>query len=767
MALLTDAVEDGGETLVLRLTNPSGATIGTAEAVGTIANVAPPAGTADTFTASFEQMPSEHDGSGTFTFHARFSAAPGVSFQTIRDEWFAVTGGTVLKAKRVDGSNMLREVHVQPASNGDVTLTLEGGRACTTTGAICTGDGRKLANTVTATVQGPPGLSVADARVEEGANVTLDFAVSLSRAASGTVTVDYATSDGTATAGNDYTATSGTLTFAAGETMKTVSVPVLDDAHDEGEENLTLTLSDPTGGAYLEDATATGVIENSDPMPQAWIARFGRTVTGHVLDAVSDRIAASREAGLRVSVGGRQLSFAEAARDEGQGAAGLAGDRDGEARLAALGAWLRGEDGGEAHGETRALTGRDLLLGSSFSLTEGTDESGHAAIWGRMAVSAFDGREDGVTLDGDVTTALLGADFARERWTAGLVLSRSAGNGSYRGPTSGAVSSTLTALHPWGSLRASERLSLWAAAGWGEGELELAPAGEDPMKADLSYAMTAAGFVSELLAPGREDGARLALKGDARLTRTSTDAGDMPSAAADVWLIRAGLEGSRRFALEGASLVPSVELALRRDGGDAETGFGADLGGGVSLNDPALGLTMDLSARGLLTHEASGFREWGASASFGFDPDPSPLGLKASLRQDWGAASKGGADTLLHRPTLAGLEDEPGAFDADSRLEAELGYGFAVFGGRAVATPHAGWSGSGGDGTFRLGQRLNVGAAEWKLESAFGGTGRSVTAGYAWRLGSAVEFGLDLTRSEPANDNRAQHEVALRLTMRW
>ena len=51
------------------------------------------------------------------------------------------------------------------------------------------------------------------------------------------------TSDGTATAGSDYTATSGTLTFAAGETAKTVSVPVLDDAHDQSSETLTLTLT--------------------------------------------------------------------------------------------------------------------------------------------------------------------------------------------------------------------------------------------------------------------------------------------------------------------------------------------------------------------------------------------------------------------------------------------------------------------------------------------------------------------------------------------
>ena len=114
----------------------------------------------------------------------------------------------------------------------------------------------------------------------------LAFKVTLSRAASGTVTVDYATADGTATAGADYTAASDTLTFAAGETAKTVSVTVLDDSHNEGTETMTLTLSNASG-ARIADATATGTIENSDLMPAAWLARFGRTVAEQVVDAVA------------------------------------------------------------------------------------------------------------------------------------------------------------------------------------------------------------------------------------------------------------------------------------------------------------------------------------------------------------------------------------------------------------------------------------------------------------------------------------------------
>ena len=102
-------------------------------------------------------------------------------------------------------------------------------------------------------------LSEADAEASEGEDTTLEFVVTLDPATEGTVTVDYATADGAATAGEDYTATSGTLTFEAGETAKTVSVPVAADTEDDGGETLTLTLSNASG-AGLGDAEATGTI---------------------------------------------------------------------------------------------------------------------------------------------------------------------------------------------------------------------------------------------------------------------------------------------------------------------------------------------------------------------------------------------------------------------------------------------------------------------------------------------------------------------------
>ena len=181
-------------------------------------------------------------------------------------------------------------------------------------GAVETSGGLRLNAAVSASVAGPPvGVSVADAEVDEGEGAVLSFAVTLSRAAEVAMTVDYATSDGTAQAGADYTAASGTLSFAAGESSKTIEVSVLNDSHDEGDETLTLTLSNASTGV-LSDSEATGTIKNHDPMPLALVARFGRTAAVYVVEQVEERIAAPRGPGFEGRFAGRPLRARSGAR---------------------------------------------------------------------------------------------------------------------------------------------------------------------------------------------------------------------------------------------------------------------------------------------------------------------------------------------------------------------------------------------------------------------------------------------------------------------
>ena len=324
-------------------------------------------------TASFVSVPAEHDGSGKFWLELTFDAPVAQGSRKHIRALLGVTGGVVKKLRRKAGRLDHWKIRVEPSSHDAVTVSLAPSPACGETGAVCTPDGRTFTTAIATRIQGPPGLTVADAEVDEEANAVLAFAVTLSRAPSGTVTVDYATADGTATAGSDYTARSGTLTFAAGETGKTVSVPVLDDAHDEGSETLTLTLSSPSG-AYIEDGVATGTINNSDLMPKAWLGRFGRTVADQVLDAVEGRMTASRVAGTELSVAGRRIS--------GAGASDALEKHESGAWREALTDWLRGEEEDAAEGQVKD---RDFLTGSSFALTRGTAEGGFGAPGRRCA----------------------------------------------------------------------------------------------------------------------------------------------------------------------------------------------------------------------------------------------------------------------------------------------------------------------------------------------------------------------------------------------
>ena len=100
--------------------------------------------------------PASHDGSSEFTFEIEFSEEFGLGYATLRDHAFNETGGSVERAQRTDKpSNIPWLITVKPQGNGDVTIELPATTDCGDEGAICTGDGRKLSNSLNFTVSGP------------------------------------------------------------------------------------------------------------------------------------------------------------------------------------------------------------------------------------------------------------------------------------------------------------------------------------------------------------------------------------------------------------------------------------------------------------------------------------------------------------------------------------------------------------------------------------------------------------------------------------
>ena len=252
---------DQDKTIKVRVTFRDNAD--NAESLTSVATTAVAAQPTSLLTASFANVPADHNGSN-FTFQLSFSENVEAGYARIRDHAFTVTGATIASASRItQGSNQGWNVEVNPTGNGSVTITLPETTDCNASGAICTDDERKLSHATSEIVAGPPAISVSDANVQEAEGAVLEFSVTLSHLSSRTVTVAYATSDGSAQAGSDYTAKTGTLTFNAGDTSQTVQVTVLTDSEDESQETLTLTLSNPSQ-ATLDDGTGTGTIENGE-----------------------------------------------------------------------------------------------------------------------------------------------------------------------------------------------------------------------------------------------------------------------------------------------------------------------------------------------------------------------------------------------------------------------------------------------------------------------------------------------------------------------
>ncbi len=600
------------------------------------------------FTGSFgDATLAGHDGSAfELDFHLNHDP-PGLSYRTVKSGLFTVTGGTIKKARRITrGKNKDWRIRVVPDGMGDVTVTLKTTTDCAATHAVCASDGRMLKGGAQALVPGPAAFfSVADATVSENWGARLEFVVTLNRALSRVATVAYATSDGTATAGRDYTAASGTLTFAANETSKMVLVRVLNDAHNEGPETLTFRLSSPSGAA-LSDATATGTIINTDPVPQAWLARFGREAAGHVAEAIAERLRGEQR--TRVVLGGHDLGSGESIRlAEGAG-------KGPGARLIGN-AWMPG--GAPRTGEDADVSWREreigeVLLASSFHLAsaENPDAGSRWSLWGRGARSFFDGREDSLTLDGDVTTAAVGVDREGDRWLLGFAIARSAGDGSFRegGPCdrgcAGKVESALMGFYPYARYRVSETFSVWGALGHGRGDLTLGPEGMGSIDTDVEMSMAAAG-ARGVLFPAREPGGfELALRTDVLATSTRSDtASDLVATKSDTSRVRLLLDGSRSFQAGDGVLTPSVEVGARYDGGDAERGGGFEMGAAVRYASG--GLSMEAGARGLVTHAEEDYDEWGLSGSVLYAPGADGRGLSMQVGSAWGTDS-GGAERL-------------------------------------------------------------------------------------------------------------------------
>ena len=405
------------------------------------------------------------------------------------------------------------------------------------------------------------------------------------------------------------------------------------------------------------------------------------------------------------------------------------------------------------HGETMSADSRDIkeiLAGSEFVLplnaTAGSVASS-MAFWGSGEYRDFSGESDDLDWDGDLTGFQLGLDARlRNNLLVGVAVSMLETDVDYEDDTGilgkGDYELDLTSAHPYIGWRADE-LDLWATVGYGTGDLEITPdnGGSTPITDDFDVnLLTVGGGGSGML--WQDDATTLRLKGEVSQTTLEVEGGDDNDFAEqeiDATSLRVALEATRSRRLAGGGIFePSVEVAARYDGGDGETGGGAEVGGALRYRNPATGLTADGRIRALIGQGGS-YEEWGISGTVRVAPGTDGQGLSFSLSPGYGDNGSGIQELWRH-----GLVDETSTATTDDyamKLDARVGYGFG----------------------FTLNEHHGILTPYSELTY---GTTDSYRMGLNWAAGERFDLTLLGERREPTT-NPAEHAVLLKGEVRF
>ena len=547
----------------------------------------------------------------------------------------------------------------------------------------------------------PPALTIADASAKERAG-EIAFRVSLDTPSGRPVAVKYRTEEGTAKPGEDYGDTDGTVTLEAGQTAATIRVRLLNDTLEEPDETFTvrlMELENELTHAELADSTAIGTIIDDDvSVAQVWLARFGRTVATHVVDAVGERLNEAAGRSSEAAIAGHPLQPAPIPAE-----------------------WQE-----STPIPYRTLVGHELVAGSSFRLASSGDEDEAAdggskwTGWGRGAVTRLAGKEPkaDLLLRGTIATGTAGVDYDWGGVLTGLAMAYTGGGGNfqtdepYLEPRSGMAESWLLSAHPYARVSVVDGLEVWGLLGYGLGMMTLTE--DASVNTNITLMMGAAGVRGMLLTPAANGGFGVVVSSDGFAMRANGEAaGRQPAVEADAVRGRLLLEGSYDAHLgDGSVLIPMVEAGMRYDAGHAEEGFGAELGGGVRYVKPEWGLTATANGRFVLAHQDRGFQEWGLRGSLQWSPGAGGMGPSLGVNTSVGTAASG-----VQRLWSQGATPIPAAPESDApagRLDAQLGYGMSVdlLGTDALLMPYAGLTlADGGTQAYRVGGRANLGPA--------------------------------------------------------
>ncbi|MFC5649782.1 Calx-beta domain-containing protein [Paenibacillus solisilvae] len=276
--IVNEDMYEGDENFTMTLSNPTGdATIGNGSATVTIADNDPdvPRYPGVLEFGNVNYSIDENDGSGMIQVTIKRSGGSDgwtavdyafADFTAVKGSDYDAYDGDLYFAPGETEKTIYAYIYDDSESEGDekFSITLSNPRNGATLGADSEANVTIADDEPWTPLPGVLELNTPTPLVNEGVG-TAQFTVSRSGGSSGEVTVDYSVGDSSASEGSDYTGTGGTLVFGDGETWKNIQLPIIDDSEYEGDENFTLTLSNPRGGAAIGTVGSSVVtIEDND-----------------------------------------------------------------------------------------------------------------------------------------------------------------------------------------------------------------------------------------------------------------------------------------------------------------------------------------------------------------------------------------------------------------------------------------------------------------------------------------------------------------------
>ena len=473
--------------------------------------------------------------------------------------------------------------------------------------------------------------------------------------------------------------------------------PSIEGDEDTGSPKVSYALSFTTGGSdelfpNQEFIIGAGFYRNfstaeAEQAAEDWLHRFGRSVASQAMEMIGNRVSHPYSWENQLEIGGQSIDFG-ALRDlnnpyDTKGLSHLG------SLLAGIGSAARSGHG--THGPVGFGT-NPLFGGTSFQVSPASEGGRGYSLWGGGELMQFSNDSGEGFGEGDVMTAALGADYGLGSLVAGLALTYSRGSGRFElgrpgRDDFGDVTTTLTTGFPYARLSFSDRVFTWGVLGYGSGQLGIEGGGEKDPDSNISMRMGGVGMKAEIIPSEYARDFELALRTDAFLARTTSEEVEgRRELTADASRVRVTLESSTGFAVGAVTLRPQLRVAVRRDGGDTESGMGMEVDGGFAFMNVERGVVVRVHGRTLLVHQEDGYEEWGIGGSFIVNPGARGRGLSISVSPSWGSTA-----TSMARLWASGAAAmTPGGYGAGRRaLDAEVGYGIAAMDGLGTFTPYA------------------------------------------------------------------------------